>query len=200
MRLVVFIDHQNVYMCAREVYGDTDPHFVFGQFNPWKLGLRLRDKRRERGEPAELDHVHVFRGRPKNDDRPARPAFDRQTQLWTQNEKVSLHATGLQYRRDDGPREKGVDVMLAVELIGGAYEDAYDVAVVVSADTDLLPAIAKAKGGGKVVEVAAWEPDDSREFSRALRGADYTYYLSKSDFHMVADPTDYTKTRRTRPR
>ncbi|MFA6404554.1 MAG: NYN domain-containing protein [Candidatus Paceibacterota bacterium] len=38
-------------------------------------------------------------------------------------------------------REKGIDVMLATDLIVGAVENVYDIAIVVSSDADLLPAI-----------------------------------------------------------
>lgn len=38
-------------------------------------------------------------------------------------------------------REKGVDVMLATDLIVGAVDNQYDTAVVVSSDSDLIPAI-----------------------------------------------------------
>lgn len=38
-------------------------------------------------------------------------------------------------------REKGIDVKLATDLIVGAVDDKYDVAVVVSSDSDLVPAI-----------------------------------------------------------
>lgn len=48
--------------------------------------------------------------------------------------------------------EKGVDVELAVDLLVGAYENLYDTAVIVSSDTDLIPAMSKAKSLGKSVE------------------------------------------------
>lgn len=38
-------------------------------------------------------------------------------------------------------REKGIDVKLATDLIVGAVDDKYDVALVVSSDSDLVPAI-----------------------------------------------------------
>ena len=38
-------------------------------------------------------------------------------------------------------REKGVDVKLAVDLVIGAADDIYDIAIVMSSDTDLIPAI-----------------------------------------------------------
>lgn len=47
--------------------------------------------------------------------------------------------------------EKGVDVRLAVDIVAKAYEKQYDIAFVVSSDTDLIPAIQKAIGYGKHV-------------------------------------------------
>ncbi len=38
-------------------------------------------------------------------------------------------------------REKGVDVKLSVDLVIGAVDDLYDTAIVISSDTDLIPAI-----------------------------------------------------------
>lgn len=48
--------------------------------------------------------------------------------------------------------EKGVDVKIATDLIVGAYEDTYDTAILVSSDTDLIPAIAKVRQLGKAIE------------------------------------------------
>jgi len=44
----------------------------------------------------------------------------------------------VEYRRS---REKGIDVKLAVDLMVGAIDDKYDTAIVISSDTDLVPAI-----------------------------------------------------------
>jgi uncharacterized LabA/DUF88 family protein len=38
-------------------------------------------------------------------------------------------------------REKGIDVKIATDLIVGAVDDKYDVAIVISSDSDLIPAI-----------------------------------------------------------
>jgi uncharacterized LabA/DUF88 family protein len=49
-------------------------------------------------------------------------------------------------------REKGVDVHIAIDLIVGALEDRYDTAILVSSDTDLLPAVKYVLSKGKKVE------------------------------------------------
>ncbi len=46
---------------------------------------------------------------------------------------------------------KGDDVYLAVDLVSGAYENLYDIAIIVSGDEDFVPAIQKAQKLGKKV-------------------------------------------------
>ena len=53
-----------------------------------------------------------------------------------------------------GGEEKGIDVLIALDLALGARDDRYDVAVLVSADTDLVPAIEVALDAGRRVETA----------------------------------------------
>ncbi len=48
--------------------------------------------------------------------------------------------------------EKGVDVKIAVDLLVGAYEDLYDTALLISSDTDLIPAIHKVRQLKKKVQ------------------------------------------------
>lgn len=53
---------------------------------------------------------------------------------------------------DNEIREKGVDVQIAIDLVIGAVENLFDVAIVVSSDTDLIPAIKYIRSKGKIVE------------------------------------------------
>lgn len=48
--------------------------------------------------------------------------------------------------------EKGVDVNIAVDILVAAYENLCDRIILVSSDTDLLPAIKKAREKGKKIE------------------------------------------------
>ncbi len=57
--------------------------------------------------------------------------------------------------------EKGVDVQLAVDLLVGAYENTYDTAIVISSDTDLIPAMHKVKELGKDVEYIGFSHEPS---------------------------------------
>ncbi len=46
-------------------------------------------------------------------------------------------------------REKGVDVKLSIDVVIGAADDLYDTAVIISSDTDLIPAIKYIVSGRK---------------------------------------------------
>ena len=54
--------------------------------------------------------------------------------------------------KTDSYHEKGVDVLMAVDLLVGAYEDKYDTAILISSDTDLIPVIKKVRSMKKKVE------------------------------------------------
>lgn len=79
-----------------------------------------------------------------------------------------------------------------VHVYRGARLDLYDVAVVVSGDTDLFPAIEEAMPLGKRVERAPWWQPPARKRTLHLRGrAVWTHYLDKDDFDTVRDDTNY---------
>ncbi|WP_419919082.1 NYN domain-containing protein [Candidatus Poriferisocius sp.] len=58
-------------------------------------------------------------------------------------------------------REKGIDVMMALDIAIGAINGEYDVAVAVTADTDLVPALEHALAVGRRVETATWQKKKS---------------------------------------
>ena len=49
-------------------------------------------------------------------------------------------------------KDKGTDVKIAVDLIVGAVDDMYDTAILISSDTDLIPAVSYIKYKNKKVE------------------------------------------------
>lgn len=49
-------------------------------------------------------------------------------------------------------REKGTDVKIAVDMIIGAVDDLYDTAIIISSDTDLIPALKYVRYKGKRIE------------------------------------------------
>ena len=66
-------------------------------------------------------------------------------------------------------REKGIDVMIATDLIVGAVENTYDIAIVISSDADLIPAIDWVRGKGKKVQYVGFSIPDDQNPKNAVR-------------------------------
>lgn len=63
------------------------------------------------------------------------------------------HVLGTLIRHPDQSfHEKGVDVRLAVEMIRFARENTYDIAYLISSDTDLVAAVEEVQSFGKMVQ------------------------------------------------
>ena len=60
-----------------------------------------------------------------------------------------------------GYEVKGDDVHLAVDLLSGAYENLYDVAIIVSGDEDFVPVLKRVQKLGKKVENAYFTSSSS---------------------------------------
>jgi len=78
------------------------------------------------------------------------------------------------------PVEKGIDVMLATDLLQFAWNNLYDVAVLVSGDSDFAYALQAVKNMGKHVEVAYFESTVSRDL---LDVADNRHLLDRKFFN-----------------
>ncbi|MGI9119704.1 MAG: NYN domain-containing protein [Acidimicrobiales bacterium] len=95
---------------------------------------------------------------------------------------------------DVGGREKGIDVLIALAMILGAMRDAFDVAVLVSADTDLVPALETVGQLGKRCEVATWQGQSGNRSRLSTPGHNlWCHWLRENDYRLVEDTTDYTR-------
>ena len=160
-RVGVYIDWQNCFRSAQDAFGPG----TNGNVDPVRLAMRLAAARRPDQFPGRLVAVHLFSGVPSQRRDPhTYRARRRQHARWLQlSPLVRLHTRALAYRRlGDGTirgHEKGIDVALAIAMVREAvFETACDVSVLVSADTDLVPAlelIVERRGAG-AVEVATW--------------------------------------------
>lgn len=86
-------------------------------------------------------------------------------------------------------REKGIDVKLATDLIVGAVDDRYDTAIIISSDSDLIPAIDWVrKKRRKKVEYIGFsiidkkdERNNTRPLQTMIRYTDIQRILAESD-------------------
>ena len=121
----------------------------------------------------------------------ARPSI---VAAWTKaGDEVGVIARTLDYKPGH-PREKGIDVQLAIDLVRTTlFEGDHEVAVLVSAATDLLPAlelITQRKGcrrdRGETWEGPYWAPQPLKIRGKAIR-----HKLTRAAYDRLVDTTDY---------
>jgi hypothetical protein len=194
-RVAVFIDWQNCYHCAREAFHDpdTDPSYC-GSIWPIKLAELLTSKGPSE-DGRKLGFVGVYAGRPDpRKDPKTSAAHLRQCQTWQSldDERLSLKTRSLRYPPNwprQAAEEKGVDVQLAIDAMVMAARGEFDVAVVASADTDLLPVLEGVVALHLEVEVVGWAG-----LSRKLEipGLEVPVrWVGKQDYAAIRDATDY---------
>ncbi len=164
-RVMVFIDGSNLYHVLGQTCGRHDLQFD-------KFAQKLANGR-------DLRRVYYYNIRQE--------AFEDRSNATDQDKFLaSLYDTphlevklGIWKQRGSTMVEKGVDVMLATDLVVRAFQDHYDTAIIVSGDADFYPALQAAKDVGKQVEVAAFDTNISSE---AARVADIHIKLTKTFF------------------
>ena len=87
-------------------------------------------------------------------------------------------SVGFILKTDDKHHEKGVDVKIAVDIVVGAYENLYDRLILVSSDTDLLPALQVVRNKGKEIEYVGFSHAPSHAL---IEHATETRLLRKDD-------------------
>lgn len=185
--VAVFIDWQNTYMTAREAFGWWDYPNEYGNYSPYRLA-KLLAAGNGRGSHADLVRVNVHRGLPSQKyDQRGYTANRRQSAAWMADnpDVVVLRRRPLRYGRDvtDPPREKGIDVELAIAAVELVLTKRREVAIIFSHDSDLVPVVEMLArvGGRSCIETASW---GSPIFNRRLRAKPPVFHhtVSKSDF------------------
>lgn len=188
---MVFVDYQNVHGWARRRFHPVNSHPAVGHIDPLRLGQHLVARRRR---PSELTGVRVYRGRPIPDYQPrAAAANDRQTAVWERSATVTVIRRPLRYPADwpETPAsEKGIDVALAIDLVRLAMSKQYDVAVLVSSDTDLLLAVETLYDLRLAhIELATWSGANRLRFPGSQ--LPWCHYINEGQYRALEDPTDY---------
>ncbi len=197
-RLALFIDYQNAYRGARQAFGEDGDHHVVGQFDPLKLA-KLIEQRHPSYPGARLRklvQVQIYRGMPSSTkSRVGYSAARRQVSRWsraagTHGPRLEVCTRQLDYRTGT-PREKGIDVVLALDLAFGAANGDFDVVVLFSGDSDLLPALERANAAGVVCETSAWTGGGRRQPQKSyLR---WEHRIGQRDYDLVHDSFDYRR-------
>jgi len=162
-RVAIFIDGSNLYHALRSKFRRHDLNFT--EFTSKLCGSR------------QLFRIYYYNVK---QDPTQRPDSYREQQEFldilnkTPYLEVRLGGTKM---AQGVPVEKGIDIMLATDLLDFAWNDFYDVAILVSGDSDFTYALQAVKNLGKHVEVAYFEGGVSQDL---LNVADTRHLLDRS--------------------
>ena len=164
-RVAIFIDGSNLYHALRSNLRRYDLNFanfankLCGErrlFRVYYYNVLQEPGQRAEGHREQQDFLNALRETPYLE--------------------VRLGSTKL---AQGIPVEKGIDVMLATDLLLFAWNNLYDVAVLVSGDSDFAYALQAVKNMGKHVEVAYFESNVSKDL---LDVADVRHQLDRNAF------------------
>jgi len=154
-RVMVFIDGSNLYHSLKGHFHRTDVDM--GRFTQ-----KLLEKRR-------LIRVYYYNARVGRREEPER--YQHQQAFFASISATpyfELRLGRLVYVNwpNSPPYEKGVDIQLTTDLLTHSFKNNYDIAILVTGDSDYVSAIQAVKDNGKNVEVALFGKELS---SRPLR-------------------------------
>lgn len=203
-RIAVFVDYQNVYMGARNLFFNDGVHpNTSGQIDPGALGELLT----KRISGGVLEKVYVYRAMPATADKKNHSATRKQIAFWNTNPLVEVKTLPLRYPKEHEiaagntkPREKGIDVLLAIDFVTKAFKKEFDIGIIFSLDTDLKPALQFVEDPliKAIPNVAAWgNPKSADELAHrrlSTRGnLPFCHWLGLEDYKSIADHSSYTK-------
>lgn len=179
-RVLVLIDGSNFYFSLRALKLPRHHYYEFNyyQFARWLAGDRKVANRNY--------YIGVVRVEPK--DEASQKLYNDQQKLFAHLESAEQKfnvVRGFIMKTGDRYFEKGVDVRMAVDVVTGACEDRWDEAILVSSDTDLVPAINYAQKHGKAIEYVGFAGKPSNELAkicekhRVLTAKDLKQFITK---------------------
>jgi len=139
-RVCIFIDGSNLYYQLKELKAK-------GKIDYYQFSLALT------GADRKLIRTYYYVCPPTN---PQQDSYNDQQKflLYLSNTPYLQVQFGNLEIRGDTQVEKGIDVRISIDMVSLAYTNAYDTAILVSNDADLVPAVSKVKDLGKHVEYA----------------------------------------------
>lgn len=141
-KCLILIDGSNFYFKLKDLQLHNLLDFNFQEFAKFlaRSGTIIESK------------YYVGRVRQDGTTRADKMLADQQKLLASLKRHNFHYILGYLLKNDGVYREKGIDAHIAVDMLVAAYEDLADRIIIVSSDTDLEPAIKKARSKGKIVE------------------------------------------------
>ncbi len=196
-RCTTFFDGQNLYRSAKEAFG-----YHYPNYDALKLSTEIC-----KAQNWNLTEVRFYTGVPDAHDDPFWNHFWVSKLAVMGRAGTKVYSRSLRYRNDtvklpNGAThtflrgdEKGTDVRIALDIIGGAMRDQFDVALVFSQDQDLsevadeIPIIAHQNN--RWIKIACAYPHSPTTQNK--RGINKTQWIKidRTTYDACIDPTDY---------
>ena len=196
-RTVAFIDGQNLFYAAKNAFGHGFPNYDVAALAAavcQRENWNLTQVRFYTGIPDAADNAdwnHFWTAKLAQMGRQGVHVFSRT--LRYRNQTVRL--PGGQTHTILVGQEKGVDVRLALDIVGLAYQGAYDVALVFSQDQDLSEVADEirqiAQQQARWIKVASAFPFSPASPNwRGVNGTDWVK-IDRATYDACLDPRDY---------
>jgi len=203
-RTIAFIDGQNLYHSAREVFG-----YPYPSYDIKKLVETICTQ-----QGWDLEQIRFYTGVPSLADKPFWHHFWNGKLAHMGRQGIAIYSRELRYRNKmvrlpDGSKhavltgeEKGIDVRIAVDIISLMHRQEFDVALVFSQDQDLTEVAdeirfvaAEQKRWVKMASAFPIGPARPKQ-----RGIDKTDWVSfdRTTYEACIDQRDYRPKKRTR--
>jgi len=152
-KAVVFIDGSNWYHKLRKLLSVGVPSCQSEIRPPVHFDLRGFVEQLVNPDIPSLVRYYIGKVRRIQGDEKSEQLYTDQQRLigFLQTQRITIGFGHLIPYPDGVFHEKGVDVLIAVEMIRFAREDHYDSAYLISSDTDLVPAVLECRRLGKEV-------------------------------------------------
>ncbi|WP_456403127.1 LabA-like NYN domain-containing protein [Persephonella sp.] len=115
-----------------------------------------------------LLRAYFYTGIPTGDlPKEVREQFKRQQGFLNELQNIGIKVKTIPLKRTpEGYIEKGIDILLATDMVSLAFRNAYDTAVLVSGDSDYVPVVKEIQELGKRVENATFKRTSSYELRK----------------------------------
>lgn len=174
-RVIIFIDGNNFEKALKNLYGDNT-----------KIGYqKFSTHVAEKICSGKLQRIHYYTAVGDKEPNKVSATKNFVDYLNKHVPRMTAKYGYLKIKGKDGNKwiyeEKGTDVMIAVDMVSLAYNNAFDEAVLFSADTDFSPAISELKRLGKVVIAGLI---DQQKAGRMKELCDDHFILTKKDIDL----------------
>jgi uncharacterized LabA/DUF88 family protein len=178
--VISFVDGQNLYRSAMECYGYTYPNYDVAALSNAVCRERFG---------CDVIQTRFYTGVPPFGEDPRWHGF------WTAKLRaMSAQGVHTYHRPTRNQKEKGIDVRIALDVIGLAHRGSYDVAIIFSQDQDLSEVVNEIKSTAceqdRWIKVACAYPVAGHVRKRGINNMDWAPF-NKEVYDACIDSRDY---------